>query len=386
MPSRERAGAGRNERAPARHQFCAPSWPPGATLVQIIMDGGIDLTTLGWSQSLERALLELGPPALEPARVAIEHRKSYEVLTASGPRWVELGGRLRHQSQSRLELPAVGDWVGLREGRIEGVMPRHSVFVRQGEREHADVQIIAANIDVVFIVTSANADFNPRRIERYLAAVAESGAAAVLVLNKTDLCTDPEPWLARLGPTRVGLPIAPVSALEQRGKDELLRHVGPTSTVALVGMSGTGKSTIANWLLGREALTTGAIRAHDDRGQHTTSHRELFALPGGGALIDTPGMRELGLVVAPQDLAAGFPEIARLASECRFGDCQHDKEPGCAIAAALLTGELTSEHLQHYRQLKQQLAERQAKLAASTTRRSRPSGSASGKGPPKRRR
>jgi ribosome biogenesis GTPase / thiamine phosphate phosphatase len=353
----------------------------GASLARIIMEAGMDLTSLGWNETLQRALLELGEPALEPARVAIEHRKSYEVLSASGPRWVELGGRLRHQSQSRLELPAVGDWVGLRDGRIEGVLPRHSVFVRQGEREHADIQIIAANLDVVFIVTSANADFNPRRIERYLAAVAESGATAVLVLNKTDLCEDPEPWLARLGPTRVGLPIACVSALTQRGKEELLRHVGPTSSVALVGMSGTGKSTIANWLLGREALTTGAIRAHDDRGQHTTSHRELFALPGGGALIDTPGMRELGLVVAPQDLEAGFPEIARLASECRFGDCQHQKEPGCAIAAAVLAGELTAEHVAHYHQLKQELSQRQAKLSVSANRRQRPSAPGSGKGP-----
>jgi ribosome biogenesis GTPase len=238
------------------------------------------------------------------------------------------------------------------------VLPRHSVFVRKSARQRDEPQIIAANIDVIFVVTSANKEFDPRRIERYVAAVTQSGALPVLVLNKVDLCQAPEALLETLGDVRKGLPIVCVSARERHGKEALLAHIGANATVALVGMSGTGKSSIANWLVGREALATGAIAEHGDLGKHTTSHRELFLLPGGGALIDTPGMRELGLWMDIPDLLESFPDITRLAEGCRFGDCQHTGEPGCAVRSAIAAGELGRERIEHFHELRRKLSDR----------------------------
>jgi ribosome biogenesis GTPase / thiamine phosphate phosphatase len=317
----------------------------------------VSLESLGWTAALEQELAALrlaqGEPALAAARIVTEHPGSYRVLTADGLDDASLGGRLRHLAAGRLDLPAVGDWVALGPSRrVDAVLTRKSCFVRKAAYKSSEPQIIATNIDRVFVVTSANADFNPRRIERYLSAIWESGASPVLVLNKIDLCQDSEALLDTLGAARVGLPVARVSALDRRGKDELIAHIPPASTIALVGSSGVGKSTLTNWLLGYEALATQGLLEQDDRGQHTTTHRQLLPLPGGGALIDTPGMRELGLWSA--DLDSAFADVQALAARCRFADCRHEREPGCAIAAALASGELDAARLESYFKLERE--------------------------------
>lgn len=321
------------------------------------VESGVSLEALGWTAALEQELdalrLAQGEPALAAARVVTEHPGSYRVLTRAGPGDASLGGRLRHQATGRLDLPAVGDWVALGpSSRVEAVLTRKSCFVRKAAYKSTEPQIIAANVDRVFVVTSANSDFNPRRIERYLSAIWESGASPVLVLNKIDLCADSEALLDTLGAARVDLPVARVSALDRRGKEELVRHIPEAGTIALVGSSGVGKSTLTNWLLGYEALATQAILEHDDRGQHTTTHRQLLPLPGGGALIDTPGMRELGLWSA--DVDSAFSDVQALAATCRFADCRHEGEPGCAIASALAKGELDAERLASYFKLQRE--------------------------------
>jgi ribosome biogenesis GTPase len=308
----------------------------------------MNLRDLGWDDRWQQELAALADDA-QPGRVMVAHRLDYEVV---GPE-----GRLRAQRKPGLsgaQLPTVGDWVALRAGQIVAILPRRSVFVRKAPREHAGVQMVAANIDVVFIVTSANDDFNPRRIERYLAAVHESGAMPVLELNKVDLCASTQAFLSQLGAAADGLPIACISVHEQRGKEALTAHLTRGKTAALVGMSGVGKSSIVNWLLGDEALATGAVRG-DDRGLHTTTHRELFTLPGGGIVIDTPGMRELGLAMDPANLAGAFADIERVAQRCRFADCGHVSEPGCAVRAALEGGTLDADRFAHYRQLHAEL-------------------------------
>jgi ribosome biogenesis GTPase / thiamine phosphate phosphatase len=319
-----------------------------------MMSDGSGLRALGWNEHWQQALAALGTE-LEPARVAVEHRIDYEVLAAAGRVRLPLASHLRASAVSPVELPAVGDWVALAEGHVQAVLPRRSAFVRRAAREPTRAQVIAANIDVVFIVTSANNDFNPRRIERYLAAVQDSGATPVLVVNKVDLCESPEPLLAQLGAAREGLAIACVSSLERRGKASLDHHLMGGKTAALVGMSGVGKSSIANWLLCDEALATAAVRGSDDRGQHTTSHRTLLPLPGGGVLIDTPGMRELGLWMDAASLARSFADIEALARQCRFRDCKHLAEPGCAVRAAIAAGTSDSGRVAHYELLREEL-------------------------------
>jgi ribosome biogenesis GTPase / thiamine phosphate phosphatase len=317
----------------------------------------LDITKLGWSDKLQSQLEQIKTdrnlPTLTPARVTSEYPGAYHVLGADGPADVQLAGRLRHAAQSRLDLPAVGDWVAVGAGRrVEAVLARTSCFVRKEAYKSSEPQVIAANIDVVFVVTAAGVDFNPRRIERYLSAIWESGAAPVLVINKIDLCPDKAKLLSSLGPLGVGLPVACISALSRQGKSELDPYLCGQQTIALVGSSGVGKSTISNWLLGYEALTTQAVSEHDGRGQHTTTHRELVPLPAGGALVDTPGMRELGLYRA--DVGSAFAEVEALTQACRFADCQHGAEPGCALNAALETGEVDRERVASYFKLRRE--------------------------------
>jgi ribosome biogenesis GTPase len=315
-----------------------------------------DLDSIGWNDFFQSQRDVLSEHGLSPARVAVAHRDRYELLGPHGHRWAELAGRLRHQAQHAVELPTVGDWVGTREGRtIVHLFERRSTILRSPAGKRIEPQLLAANIDTIFVVTSFDLDFNPRRIERYVATVWESGAEAVIVLNKSDLCRDTTPFLDRLGPSVRGLPVVIVSALEDRGVDRLREHIGAGRTAAMLGSSGVGKSALTNRLLGREVQTTGSLRS-DGRGRHTTTRRELMLLPGGGLLIDTPGIRELKLWSDGEGVEAAFGDIERAAGDCRFSNCTHQHEPGCAVQAALQAGSLSRERLDNYRKLEREQA------------------------------
>jgi len=321
----------------------------------------MQLSALGFGdeirQQLELVRTARNEPRLEAARVIAEHRGAYQLLTEGGACTAELTGKLRHDALDRRDLPAVGDWVALGpDGRVEALLPRKSVFVRKQAGQRPEPQVVAANIDYAFVVTSANADFNPRRIERYLSAIAESGARAVIVINKSDLCDDVQALVSTLGPSALGVPVACVSALEGRGLDQLDPYLQGQPTVALVGSSGVGKSTIVNWLIAQQKQPTAPIRDHDARGRHTTTHRELHPLPAGGALIDTPGMRELSVWADEDPQVGSFEDIEALGQSCRFVDCQHRGQPGCAIERAISDGTLDPARLAHYGKLQRELS------------------------------
>lgn len=246
-------------------------------------------------------------------------------------------------------------------------------MVRRAADTEATAQAIAANVDVFGLVSSANRDLNPRRIERYLTAVWDSGATPVIVLNKVDLVEDVWPLLERIEPVALGVPVVQVSALTGEGIETLRTHIGPSITVGLVGSSGVGKSSLINRLVGRDVQYVSDIREDDARGRHTTTRRELIPLAAGGALIDTPGMRELGLIEDEGGVDTAFADIADLAQACRFNDCGHESEPGCAVQAALIAGTLSAERLQSYRKLQREIAAAERKrdpvLAANERRR-----------------
>jgi ribosome biogenesis GTPase len=253
-------------------------------------------------------------------------------------------------------MPVVGDWVaarvvGDRQAIVDAVLPRSTLFSRRAPGRREDQQPMAANIDVVFLVSGLDGDFNPRRIERYLTLAAESGAAPVIVLNKSDACDDLAARIEETAAVAAATPIVTCSARAGDGLDALDRFLGPGRTVALLGSSGVGKSTIVNRLLGDDRFLTNDVRESDSRGRHTTTHRELVPLPRGGALIDTPGMRELQLWASQESVDVTFEEIADIAAGCRFRDCAHNGEQGCAVEAALARGDITADRFASYRKL-----------------------------------
>jgi ribosome biogenesis GTPase len=314
-------------------------------------------------------------PGLVPARIAADGAGIYHLL-GSQARLGELSGRLRHEL-SGINRPAVGDWVAVTDDAerdvIHHVLRRRTAMIRRAADTDATAQMIAANVDVFCLVTSANRDLNPRRIERYLTAVWESGANPVVVLNKVDLVDDLPPLRQAVAAVALGVPTVEVSALTGVGVDALRAHVGRGTTVGLVGSSGVGKSSLINRLVGREVQHVSEIREDDARGRHTTTRRELVLLPGAGVLVDTPGMRELGLIEDDGGIDAAFADIAEIAKACRFNDCLHESEPGCAVQAALYAGGLAANRLQSYRKLQREIAaierRRDPVLAANERRR-----------------
>jgi ribosome biogenesis GTPase len=319
---------------------------------------GYELPALGWSAFFEEQWQRWAAPHLLPARIAAEHRGAYEVWSAAGAGAARLGGRARHDLGDS-ELPGVGDWVALdavpRPGHtvtVQRVLDRRTVFIRGAAGRAARAQVIAANVDLAFVVCGLDEDFNPRRIDRYVALVRAGGVLPVVVLSKADLAADSQQRAADVR-AATGVDVEVVSALHGEGLATVRRRVGDGTTAALVGSSGAGKSTLANALLGCDRMPTGPVRVRDGRGRHVTTHRQLLPLPGGGLLLDTPGMRELQLV-DETGLAAAFDQMSALAQQCRFADCGHGGEPGCAVQAAVAAGELAPERLEHFLQLQRE--------------------------------
>jgi ribosome biogenesis GTPase len=306
-----------------------------------------DLGALGWNAELAANL----EPGLVPGRVTAAHRAAYDVQTAEDVVRTRLPGRLVHES---LDV-AVGDWVGLGDGLIRTVLPRRSALVRNAAGRAVVAQTLAANVDIAFIVSSLGPELEPRRIERYLVTIWESGATPEIVLTKADRIEDPSSMVAEVEAVALGVPVYVVSAITGQGCDALRARLQPGTTAVLVGSSGVGKSTLVNRFAGAERMAVTDVREDDDEGRHTTSHRELILLPGGGVVIDTPGIRELQLWDGGDGLGETFSDIEELAGECKFNDCSHTSEPGCAVLAGLESGALPAERFASWRKLQREL-------------------------------
>ena len=305
-----------------------------------------DLHALGWTDALAQAFATEQREGLVPGRVALEHNHVYRVLAEDREWLAEAAGRVKYLAAGRKELPAVGDWVALwpdpAGGRavIKAVLPRKSWFSRKVAGRETEEQVVAANIDTVFLVFGLDTAMNARRVERYLVPARRSGAEPVIVLNKADVCDDVAAVVAEASAAGQNVRTLAVSARDGTGLDALRSFAGAGRTLALLGPSGAGKSTIVNALVGREVLATGEVREEDARGRHTSVHRQMVVLEAGGVIIDTPGMRELQLWDVDEAIDETFQDISALGAGCRFRDCQHDQEPGCVVKRAVETGEL----------------------------------------------
>jgi ribosome biogenesis GTPase len=312
------------------------------------------LTELGWTDYFQTAWNSADRLACFPARVIEQHKNLWQLASEHGELTAHLAGRLRHRATT-VNLPVVGDWVAVSERTIYEVLSRRTQLARKAAGQRTEVQIIAANVDTAFVVSSLNREYNQRRIERYLTLIWESGAEPALILNKADLCDDPERMLFETQAAFPGIAVHLLSARTGAGLDELRVYLGTGRTVAFVGSSGVGKSTLINCVLGVERQAARAVM-DDDRGRHTTTTRQLIALPSGGLLIDTPGMRELQLWGTDEGLRSTFKDIEALSVRCRFRNCLHESEPGCEVLHALDEGQLWADRYESYLKLRGELA------------------------------
>ncbi|HTM05198.1 MAG TPA: ribosome small subunit-dependent GTPase A [Vicinamibacterales bacterium] len=330
----------------------------------------MSLAPFGWDEgfadlfaaALARRKTDAARARLRPGRVTIEFNHNYRIVTDAGEIDAVLAGRVKHHATTRADLPAVGDWVVVRKhddedrGAIVAVLDRRSRFSRRMAGDVTDEQVVAANVDVVFIVMALDDDFSVRRLERYLLMARESGATPVIVLTKPDLATDLAAQVADAVTIASAVPVHVVNPRKREGLDLVAQYLSIGRTGTLLGSSGVGKSTIINGLVGADVQKTREVRAADSKGRHTTTHRELVRLPGGGLLIDTPGMRELQLWEAPDGIRETFDDIEALAAGCRFTDCRHRDEPGCAVKQAVEAGDLPASRLESYHRLQDELA------------------------------
>ncbi len=320
-----------------------------------------DLQHLGWKPFFAEAFAPYREAGFAVARVAAEHRGAYRIFTEGDEMWAEIIGKLRYEATSSADFPAVGDWVVVNtvsdEHRafIHAVLPRISKFSRRAAGRNAEEQIVAANIDTVFLVQALNHEFNIRRMERYLVVALESGAAPVVILNKADLSDDADAKKLAVEQIAQGVPVYSISAKLNQGVEQLHTYLDVGKTIAFLGSSGVGKSTLINRLIGADRQKVSEIRETDDKGRHTTTHRELILLESGGLLIDTPGMRELQLWDASEGLTDNFADIEAIAEACYFNDCQHEREPNCAVKAALEAGELDARRFENYKKMQKEL-------------------------------
>jgi ribosome biogenesis GTPase / thiamine phosphate phosphatase len=319
---------------------------------------------LGWSPFFENQLASDDRSRYSVGRILEERKNCYVLLTEDGREVrASLAGKLQYEASGRGDLPSVGDWVcasvRAEEGRatIHRLFERRTKITRKGAGSVTDEQVLAANVDTVFLVNSLNQDLNPRRIERYLALAWESGARPVLLLTKADLCNEWAKAVAEIERVAPLVPVHVVSALEGSGLDALSAYLGPGQTSVLLGSSGVGKSTLVNRILGEERQEVREIQSHGDRGRHTTTSRQMLFLPGGGMLIDTPGMRELQLWDADEGLEQTFPDVEEAAKLCRFTDCGHHAgTPGCGVQAAVASGTLPPDRVASWFKLGRELA------------------------------
>jgi ribosome biogenesis GTPase len=320
------------------------------------------LIAYGWDEFFESRYLDQASDQEYPARVITEDRGSYGLISGWGEIRGEIRGKIRFEASGRGDLPAVGDWVTVQIDTdrslaiITGILPRKSRFSRKVAGLRSEEQVVGANIDTVLMVTSLNRDFSARRIERYLVSILESGARPVLILSKADLCNNIPSRIAEAELAAPGTPVHAISCKNGDGIEELWQYITPGRTIALVGSSGVGKSTLINRLLGEKLLATREIRSSDDRGRHTTARRQIVLLPQGGMVLDTPGMRELQLWGSEHGFEHAFEDIDSLSRGCRFRDCRHGDEPGCAIREAISKAGLDANRLESYRKLEKELA------------------------------
>lgn len=321
----------------------------------------LNLEALGWTSVLQNRFKEFSDQGLEPGRVAVEDKHFYLIITPRGEITGQIAGKLLHDAASTAALPKVGDWVALAplagesKAVIHGVLERRTKLCRKVPGRETEEQIMVTNVDVAFVVQALDRTFNPRLLQRHLVMVRESGAKPVVVLNKADLCLDIHAKVAEAKDVAGDAPIVVVSAKTGDGLDSLKQHILPGETSVLIGSSGVGKSTLINDLCGEDLLATGEVRERDSKGRHVTSWRELIALPEGGLVVDTPGMREFQFWAAGGGMLEAFSDLAELATRCHFRECTHTVEKRCAVREAIEAGELSEERFRSYLKLKREL-------------------------------